>query len=241
PPPPPAVPPKPDPALLPPKPEPLSRGAKGTLEPPGDGSGVRGPPECPQPAAAPRRPLPAQASWAQPEGGSRPRPQQLPAAPSPHPAAGARRLRLAGTKPAKSVSGGGAKAGTESGTGKGSHKAAGSRLSWPEGEGKGRPKAGGKAGPEAGSRPPARARLSPHKGKSKTLDYSDLHPGPGGLAPAPPLPETGLKRGREGGRASTRDRKMLKFISGIFAKSPAATPTHPAGPWAPPGTDPSRA
>ncbi|XP_033927486.1 arf-GAP with GTPase, ANK repeat and PH domain-containing protein 2 [Melopsittacus undulatus] len=44
----------------------------------------------------------------------------------------------------------------------------------------------------------------------------------------PPSTETGLKRGREGGRASTRDRKMLKFISGIFAKSPAPPP---APPW----------
>ncbi|XP_063997354.1 arf-GAP with GTPase, ANK repeat and PH domain-containing protein 2-like, partial [Pogoniulus pusillus] len=230
---PPAVPPKPDPSLLPPKPESLARGAKGTLEPPGEGG--RSPPECPQPAAAPRRPLLCQASWAHPEAppdGARPPLQPVPTVSSPHPSAGARRLRLAGAKPSKTVTTSGAK------PGKGAPKTVGTRLSWPEGEGKSRPKAGGKAGTEAGARQPARARLSPHKGKSKTLDYSDLQPG--GLAPVPPATETGLKRGREGGRASTRDRKMLKFISGIFTKSPAATPTHPAPAWAPPGTDPAQ-
>ncbi|KAM6233474.1 LOW QUALITY PROTEIN: arf-GAP with GTPase, ANK repeat and PH domain-containing protein 1-like [Porphyrio hochstetteri] len=243
-PPPPAVPPKPDLALLPPavppKPDVLTRGAKGTLEAPGDRG--RQPQECPQPSAPPRRPLLGQASWAYPEGapeGGKPPSHPAPGASSPHPAAGARRLRLAGTKPFKTVTTSGAKVGSDPKTTKSTHKTAGSRLSWPEGEGKGRPKAGGKAGAEGGPRPPARARLSPRKGKSKTLDNSDLHPGPGGLAPvpAPPVLETGLKRGREGGRASTRDRKMLKFISGIFTKSPAATPTHPAPPWALLSTD----
>ncbi|XP_054662869.1 arf-GAP with GTPase, ANK repeat and PH domain-containing protein 2 isoform X2 [Grus americana] len=243
-PPPPAVPPKPDPALLPPavppKPDALARGAKGTLEAPGERG--RAPQECPHPSAPPRRPLLGQASWGYPEAapdGGKPPSHPAPGASSPHPAAGARRLRLAGTKPFKTVTTSGAKVGSDAKTGKSTHKTAGSRLSWPEGEGKGRPKPGGKAGAEGGPRPPARARLSPRKGKSKTLDNSDLHPGPGGLAPvpAPPLTETGLKRGREGGRASTRDRKMLKFISGIFAKSPAATPTHPAPPWALLSTD----
>ncbi|EPY72712.1 arf-GAP with GTPase, ANK repeat and PH domain-containing protein 2, partial [Camelus ferus] len=53
--------------------------------------------------------------------------------------------------------------------------------------------------------------------------------------PAPPVtlepPAPGLKRGREGGRASTRDRKMLKFISGIFTKSTGGPP----GSGPPPG------
>ncbi|XP_075301828.1 arf-GAP with GTPase, ANK repeat and PH domain-containing protein 2-like [Opisthocomus hoazin] len=237
---PPAVPPKPDPASLPPaippKPDPLARGAKGTLETPGEWG--QSPPECPQPSAPPRRPLLGQASWGGPaEGppaGGRPPTHATPGVSSPHPAAGARRLRLAGTKPFKTVTTSGARVGPDAKGGKGPPKPPGSRLSWPEGEGKGRPKVGGKAGAEGTPRPLARARLSPRKGKSKTLDNSDLHPGPGVLTPAPvpPPAETGLKRGREGGRASTRDRKMLKFISGIFTKSPAATPTHPAAPWA---------
>lgn len=234
---PPAVPPKPDPALLPPPvpavpPKPDPRGAKGTLE----GSGERGLAalDIPQPIATPRRPLLTQATWGGPEGppeGSRAPPPPLdPPVGSPHPSAGVRRLRLAGAKPPKT----GTRGTPEPRAGKGPVKAGGSRLSWPEGEAKGRPKAGGKA------EGPPRARLSPSKGKSKTLDYSDLQPGPGALVAAPAA-ETGLKRGREGGRASTRDRKMLKFISGIFTKSPAATPTHPAPPWAPPGSDPARA
>uniref|UniRef100_A0A8B9S0M0 ArfGAP with GTPase domain, ankyrin repeat and PH domain 2 n=1 Tax=Accipiter nisus TaxID=211598 RepID=A0A8B9S0M0_9AVES len=231
------------PPAVPPKPDSLARGTKGTLEVPGERGRV--PQECPHPSAPPRRPLLAQASWGCPEGapdGGKPPSHPAPGSSSPHPAAGARRLRLAGTKPFKTVTTSGAKVGSDAKTAKGPHKTAGSRLSWPEGEGKGRPKPGGKAGAEGVPRPPPRARLSPHKGKSKTLDYSDLHPGPGGLAPAPapPLAETGLKRGREGGRASTRDRKMLKFISGIFTKSPAATPTHPAPPWALLGADPGR-
>ncbi|KAM6100952.1 LOW QUALITY PROTEIN: arf-GAP with GTPase, ANK repeat and PH domain-containing protein 2 [Pterocles gutturalis] len=247
PPPPPAVPPKPDPASLPPpavppRPDPLPPGAKGTL------GQDRAPPECPQPLAPPRRPLLAQASWGHPEGspdGGRPLAHPPSGASSPHPAAGPRRLRLAGPKPPRTVStSGGVRGGPEPRAGRSPPKAPGSRLSWPEGEAKGRPKAGGGRawGAEGGSRP--RGRLSPRKGKSKTLDNSDLHPGPGGLTPAPaphPPPETGLKRGREGGRASTRDRKMLKFISGIFTRSPAATPTHPAPPWAPLGADLPRA
>nr|XP_019597795.1 PREDICTED: arf-GAP with GTPase, ANK repeat and PH domain-containing protein 2 isoform X2 [Rhinolophus sinicus] len=108
--------------------------------------------------------------------------------------------------------------------------------------------------------PGARGKLSPRKGKSKTLDNSDLHPGPSSSSaapltvpatlapatagtaasaqptgPAPPITlepsAPGLKRGREGGRASTRDRKMLKFISGIFTKSTGGPPGsgHPPG------------
>ncbi|XP_036750695.2 arf-GAP with GTPase, ANK repeat and PH domain-containing protein 2 isoform X1 [Manis pentadactyla] len=112
----------------------------------------------------------------------------------------------------------------------------------------------------AGAGPGARGKLSPRKSKSKTLDNSDLHPGqPAGspppltvpvtpssaaavtaapaqpTGPAPPItlepPAPGLKRGREGGRASTRDRKMLKFISGIFTKSTGGPP----GSGPPPG------
>ncbi|KAJ7999269.1 hypothetical protein DPEC_G00213680 [Dallia pectoralis] len=59
------------------------------------------------------------------------------------------------------------------------------------------------------------------KGKSRTLDNSDLHS----------LSED-LKKGKDsqgqGGtiqRAPVRDRKMLKFISGIFAKSTSAPPS----------------
>ncbi|KAM9252095.1 LOW QUALITY PROTEIN: arf-GAP with GTPase, ANK repeat and PH domain-containing protein 2 [Cariama cristata] len=263
-PPPPAVPPKPDPALLPPpragplrpdpppppapavppKPDPLARGGpKGTLETPGERARV--PQACPHPLAPPRRPLLSQTGWGHPEAppeGGGPPPHPAPGASSPHPAAGARRLRLTGPKPFKTVSTSGAKVGSDTKPGKGTPKPTGSRLSWPEGESKGRPKAGGKTGAEGGPRPPGRARLSPHKGKSKTLDYGDLQPAPGGWTPAPgpALTDTGLKRGREGGRASTRDRKMLKFISGIFAKSPATTPTHPAPPWALLGTESGR-
>ncbi|XP_068777489.1 arf-GAP with GTPase, ANK repeat and PH domain-containing protein 2 isoform X2 [Struthio camelus] len=243
---PPAVPPKPDPSLLPPKPEavpPPARGAKGTLEVPGER--LRAPRECPPPEGHPpaaRRVLLSQASWGCSEAapdGAKPSSYLGPGASSPHPAAGPRRLRLA-NKPFKTVTTSGAKMGSEAKAGKSTHKGPGSRLSWPEGEGKGRAKAAGKAGAEAGPRPASRARLSPRKGKSKTLDNSDLHPGAGGLAAVPLAPAeggAGLKRGREGGRASTRDRKMLKFISGIFAKSPASTPTHPAPPWALLSTD----
>ncbi|XP_056129735.1 arf-GAP with GTPase, ANK repeat and PH domain-containing protein 1-like [Lampris incognitus] len=53
------------------------------------------------------------------------------------------------------------------------------------------------------------------KGKSRTLDNSDLH-----------LLSEDLKKGREVTvqRAPARDRKMLKFISGIFTKSTAGLP-----------------
>lgn len=59
----------------------------------------------------------------------------------------------------------------------------------------------------------------PRKGTSCTLDNSDLHS----------YPED-LKKGKEGQggtiqRAPPRDRKMLKFISGIFTKSTAGSPS----------------
>ncbi|KAM5288831.1 arf-GAP with GTPase, ANK repeat and PH domain-containing protein 2 isoform 2-T2 [Ctenodactylus gundi] len=224
----------------------------------------------PKPGAAPtssRRPLLSSPSWGGPEpegrlGGG------VPGSSSPHPGTGSRRLKVAppppAPKPCKTVTTSGARAG--------GGKGAGSRLSWPESEGKPRAKGskssagtaasasaaggGGAAAATsavAGAGAGARGKLSPRKGKSKTLDNSDLHPGP--LAgspppltvpatpataaavttasaqpsgPAPPItlepPVPGLKRGREGGRASTRDRKMLKFISGIFTKSTGGPP-----------------
>ncbi|XP_037370976.1 arf-GAP with GTPase, ANK repeat and PH domain-containing protein 2 isoform X1 [Talpa occidentalis] len=225
----------------------------------------------PRPGGAPaaaRRPLLSSPSWGGPEpegraGGG------VPGSSSPHPGTGSRRLKVAppppAPKPGKTVTTSGAKAGAA--------KGAGSRLSWPEGEAKPRAKgpkggagsaaagagAGAAAAPGgAGAGPAARGKLSPRKGKSKTLDNSDLHPGPPAgsppplavpapspapaaaaaqpAGPAPPLtlepPAPGLKRGREGGRASTRDRKMLKFISGIFTKSTGGPPGSgpPAGP-----------
>ncbi|KAK2510726.1 hypothetical protein Q9233_017480 [Columba guinea] len=265
-PPPPAVPPKPDPAFLPP---PAARRAPqarpGLAAPPHPGCppnptrspggsrapwGRRGsgdPKSARPPRAPPRRPLLAQASWAHPEcppqDGAKP--AAPPGASSPHPSAGPRRLRLAGAKPFKTVTTSGAKVGADPPKpSKTPPKAAGSRLSWPEGDSKGRPKAGGRAeggAPAGGARPacpPARGRARPWTTATCTRARGGLSPLP---AQPPPGAETGLKRGREGGRASTRDRKMLKFISGIFAKSPAATPTHPAGPWAPLGTDAPRA
>uniref|UniRef100_A0A7N8YNU7 Arf-GAP with GTPase, ANK repeat and PH domain-containing protein 1-like n=1 Tax=Mastacembelus armatus TaxID=205130 RepID=A0A7N8YNU7_9TELE len=62
------------------------------------------------------------------------------------------------------------------------------------------------------------------KGTSRTLDNSDLHS----------LSED-LKKGKEGQggtiqRAPPRDRKMLKFISGIFSKSTAVPPSVNAAP-----------
>ncbi|XP_075407489.1 arf-GAP with GTPase, ANK repeat and PH domain-containing protein 2 [Tenrec ecaudatus] len=227
----------------------------------------------PKPGGAPtssRRPLLSSPSWGGPEpegraGGG------VPGSSSPHPGTGSRRLKVAppppAPKPCKTVTTSGAKAG--------GGKGAGSRLSWPESEGKPRVKgskssagtgasasaasataAGGGGAAAAtsgmvGVGPGARAKLSPRKGKSKTLDNSDLHPGPPAGSPppltvpappaaasaaasvqlpgpAPPItlepPAPGLKRGREGGRASTRDRKMLKFISGIFTKSTGGPP-----------------
>lgn len=73
--------------------------------------------------------------------------------------------------------------------------------------------------------PPATDTSKPQrKGTSRTLDNSDLH-----------SPSDDLKKGKEvqGGtiqRAPTRDRKMLKFISGIFTKSTAAPPSANAAP-----------
>ncbi|XP_028742113.1 arf-GAP with GTPase, ANK repeat and PH domain-containing protein 2 isoform X2 [Peromyscus leucopus] len=219
--------------------------------------------------SASRRPLLSSPSWGGPEpegrtGGG------VPGSSSPHPGTGSRRLKVAppppAPKPFKTVTTSGAKAG--------GGKGAGSRLSWPESEGKPRVKgskssaaatgasataAGGGGGAAVttsggvGAGAGARGKLSPRKGKSKTLDNSDLHPGPTAgspppltvpatpvpatsvtaasmqpLGPAPPItlepPAPGLKRGREGGRASTRDRKMLKFISGIFTKSTGGPP-----------------
>nr|XP_042119277.1 arf-GAP with GTPase, ANK repeat and PH domain-containing protein 2 isoform X2 [Peromyscus maniculatus bairdii] len=218
--------------------------------------------------SASRRPLLSSPSWGGPEpegrtGGG------VPGSSSPHPGTGSRRLKVAppppAPKPFKTVTTSGAKAG--------GGKGAGSRLSWPESEGKPRvkgskssaatgasaPAAGGGGGAAVttsggvGAGAGARGKLSPRKGKSKTLDNSDLHPGPTAgspppltvpatpvpatsvtaasmqpLGPAPPItlepPAPGLKRGREGGRASTRDRKMLKFISGIFTKSTGGPP-----------------
>lgn len=60
------------------------------------------------------------------------------------------------------------------------------------------------------------------KGTSRTLDNSDLHSGP-----------EDVKKGKEAHdgtiqRAPPRDRKMLKFISGIFTKSTAAPPVSTA-------------
>ncbi|KAM3877591.1 arf-GAP with GTPase, ANK repeat and PH domain-containing protein 1-like [Diretmus argenteus] len=68
--------------------------------------------------------------------------------------------------------------------------------------------------------PPATNVSKPkRKGKSRTLDNSDLH-----------LLSENLKKGKEsqGGTmqpAPARDRKMLKFISGIFTKSTAVPPS----------------
>ncbi|XP_074125916.1 arf-GAP with GTPase, ANK repeat and PH domain-containing protein 2 isoform X1 [Sminthopsis crassicaudata] len=218
-----------------------------------------------------RRPLLSSPSWGGPEPESRGG-GGVPGSSSPHPGTGNRRLKVAppppAPKPCKTVTTSGGKAG--------GGKTAGSRLSWPESEGKPRVK-GSKSSAGAGAPAGvgtavgagaaavqgagARGKLSPRKGKSKTLDNSDLHPGqPAGSpppqatpatpaaspaasatspglppGPAPPItlepPAPGLKRGREGGRASTRDRKMLKFISGIFTKSTGGPP----GPGPSPG------
>ncbi|XP_058413763.1 arf-GAP with GTPase, ANK repeat and PH domain-containing protein 2 isoform X1 [Diceros bicornis minor] len=234
----------------------------------------------PKPGGAPtssRRPLLSSPSWGGPEPEGRAG-CGVPGSSSPHPGTGSRRLKVAppppAPKPCKTVTTSGAKAG--------GGKGAGSRLSWPESEGKPRVKgskssagtgasvaaaaAAGGGGAAAttsggvGAAPGARGKLSPRKGKSKTLDNSDLHPGPSAGSPppltvpatpapaaavtaasaqptgaAPPItlepPAPGLKRGREGGRASTRDRKMLKFISGIFTKSTGGPP----GSGPPPG------
>ncbi|XP_032994366.1 arf-GAP with GTPase, ANK repeat and PH domain-containing protein 2 isoform X2 [Lacerta agilis] len=249
----PAVAPKPKAILvpiIPPKPEviPIAPkvGLKETLGVPGDESPVPTPTtaSCSSSAAAPgRRMLVSHASWGGPEpgtlemsvgrvGGSS---FSHSGASSPHPAAGNRRLRLATNKPFKTVTTSGAKVSAEPKAGKGGHKGATpNRLSWPESEVKGRMKVAVKGSGETVPRGGSRAKLSPHKNKSKTLDNSDLNHGPGSLASSGSCSSeaaVGLKRGREGGRASTRDRKMLKFISGIFTKSPASTPTHPGPGW----------
>uniref|UniRef100_A0AAY4D7H0 Uncharacterized protein n=1 Tax=Denticeps clupeoides TaxID=299321 RepID=A0AAY4D7H0_9TELE len=71
--------------------------------------------------------------------------------------------------------------------------------------------------PAPATQPPAKPQ---RKGKSRTLDNSDLHS----------LSED-LRRGKEAQRAQgqahppARDRKMLKFISGIFTKSTPVPPT----------------
>ncbi|XP_067385608.1 arf-GAP with GTPase, ANK repeat and PH domain-containing protein 2 isoform X2 [Emydura macquarii macquarii] len=257
----PAVPPKPDVALLPaapavpPKPDavvaPAAPGVNETLEVPGERSKTPQeelPPHttsCSSSTAAPgRKLLLSHASWGCPEarepgapegaggraGGSSFSSHLGPGASSPHPAAGSRRLRLASNKPFKTVTTSGVKMGCEPKAGKGAHKGGpANRLSWPESEVKGRMKGGPKGGGEGAPRAGARAKMSPRKGKSKTLDNSDLPQEAEG--PCPSEAGGGLKRGREGGRASTRDRKMLKFISGIFTKSPASTPTHPGPGW----------
>nr|XP_008101722.1 PREDICTED: arf-GAP with GTPase, ANK repeat and PH domain-containing protein 2 isoform X1 [Anolis carolinensis] len=236
----PPLPPKPDLGLIP---------AKEALEPPGDEEHEEPLPapttaSCSSSAAAPgRRMLVSHASW----GGPEPGPLELSVgrvggssfshsgASSPHPAAGNRRLRLATNKPFKTVTTSGVKMSVESKAGKGGHKGGTpNRLSWPESEVKGRMKVTVKGSGETVPRGGSRAKLSPHKNKSKTLDNSDLNHGPVSLVSSGSCSSeasVGLKRGREGGRASTRDRKMLKFISGIFTKSPASTPTHPGPGW----------
>ncbi|XP_063283788.1 arf-GAP with GTPase, ANK repeat and PH domain-containing protein 2 isoform X1 [Pelobates fuscus] len=115
-----------------------------------------------------------------------------------------------------------------------SQKSGSNRLSWPENEGgKSRSKSSTKSSPRAEtpkSSGGGKNLLSPstcdpkafRKGKSKTVDNSDLDP---------QLED--VKKGREGtspsgdkARASAaRDRKMLKFISGIFAKNTASVST----------------
>lgn len=237
----PSVPPKPEVVLIPSK-----AGLKETLEIPGDELPIPPPTtaSCSSSAAAPgRRMLVSHASWGGPEPGTMEMTVSRvgvssfshSGASSPHPAAGNRRLRLATNKPFKTVTTTGAKVGTESKGSKGSHKGGTpNRLSWPESEVKGRMKVAVKGSGETVPRGGSRAKLSPHKNKSKTLDNSDLNHGPVSLASSGSCSSeaaVGLKRGREGGRASTRDRKMLKFISGIFTKSPASTPTHPGPGW----------
>lgn len=235
--------------VIPPKPEvtPIPKaGLKETLEVPGDESPAPTPTtaSCSSSAAAPgRRMLVSHASWGGPEPGT----TELTlgrvggssfshsGASSPHPAAGNRRLRLATNKPFKTVTTSGVKMGGEPKASKGGHKGGTpNRLSWPESEVKGRMKVAVKGSGETVPRGGTRAKLSPHKNKSKTLDNSDLNHGPASLASSGSCSSeaaVGLKRGREGGRSSTRDRKMLKFISGIFTKSPASTPTHPGPGW----------
>lgn len=104
------------------------------------------------------------------------------------------------------------------------------RASWADSEGRGTlirpgpPASGGFSGVMSRDSPQGERFKSsasypappPRKGTSRTLDNSDLHSGP-----------EDLKKGKEAHdgpiqRAPPRDRKMLKFISGIFSKSTAA-------------------
>ncbi|XP_047404483.1 arf-GAP with GTPase, ANK repeat and PH domain-containing protein 2 isoform X5 [Sciurus carolinensis] len=176
----------------------------------------------PKPGGAPtssRRPLLSSPSWGGPEPEGRPV-GGVPGSSSPHPGTGSRRLKVAppppAPKPCKTVTTSGAKAG--------GGKGAGSRLSWPESEGKSKTLDNSDLhpGPPAGSPPPLTIPATPAPGSAVTA--ASAQP----LGPAPPItlepPAPGLKRGREGGRASTRDRKMLKFISGIFTKSTGGPP-----------------
>ncbi|KAM4047094.1 arf-GAP with GTPase, ANK repeat and PH domain-containing protein 2 isoform 2-T2 [Anomaloglossus baeobatrachus] len=119
-----------------------------------------------------------------------------------------------------------------------SQKSGSNRLSWPENEGgKNRSKSSTKSSPRAETpklSAGGKSLLSPsscdpkgfRKGKSKTVDNSDFD-----------LPTDEFKKGREGtsptgdkARSSAaRDRKMLKFISGIFTKSTVASTVSPTG------------
>ncbi|XP_072263273.1 arf-GAP with GTPase, ANK repeat and PH domain-containing protein 2 isoform X2 [Pyxicephalus adspersus] len=117
-------------------------------------------------------------------------------------------------------------------------KSVSNRLSWPENEGgKSRSKSSTKSSPRAETPKLSgggKNLLSPsscdpkafRKGKSKTVDNSDLDL----------LPEE-LKKVREGASptgekartSAARDRKMLKFISGIFTKASVASSVSPSG------------
>ncbi|XP_071990938.1 arf-GAP with GTPase, ANK repeat and PH domain-containing protein 2 isoform X2 [Engystomops pustulosus] len=117
-------------------------------------------------------------------------------------------------------------------------KGGSNRLSWPENEGgKSRSKSSTKSSPRAETPKPSaggKSLLSPsscdpkafRKGKSKTVDNSDFD-----------LPTDEFKKGRDGASptgdksrsSAARDRKMLKFISGIFTKSTAASTSSPTG------------
>ncbi|XP_075708077.1 arf-GAP with GTPase, ANK repeat and PH domain-containing protein 2 isoform X2 [Rhinoderma darwinii] len=119
-----------------------------------------------------------------------------------------------------------------------SQKSGSNRLSWPENEGgKSRSKSSTKSSPRAEIPKPtagAKSLLSPsscdpkgfRKGKSKTVDNSDFD-----------LPPEEFKKGREGSSptgdkarsSAAKDRKMLKFISGIFTKSTVASSVSPTG------------
>ncbi|KAG8452555.1 hypothetical protein GDO86_004369 [Hymenochirus boettgeri] len=122
-----------------------------------------------------------------------------------------------------------------------SQKSCTNRLSWPENEtGKGRTKSSTKSSPRAETPKLSgitgnKNLLSPascdpkafRKGKSKTVDNSDLDP----------QPEDLTKKGQEGSSptadkaraTAARDRKMLKFISGIFAKNTVSSSVSPSG------------